>query len=409
MVYGARQWSTRTFGDGSNAAANAVPVIGPLVVYTAGTFGGSSLGVSAYGGPAAVTPGVIPPVVYTIDLVGALPITGALGPKSLLFVTASLTSTGAFVLQVNKKLAGALTSAGTLTMRASDIRIQGVVTPTGVLRRIVFRSLAGTITPAGALRKGAPVGASSELGLSGTLVNTRYTQSPNVTGTLTPAAVLKRQAVKALAGSLFPGGAVSFGIQSPGGYSGTIAPQGSLILVYPGGLTAIAQVNLSGRVTFTVQRQLTGAIGSSGSVQKISSRSLSGLITPASAFTKSARRFVLLSGSIAPAATYRPNPQKRLAGSVTSSSAMIRTYDIGLEGSIGSAGSRTLQGPGVGTAPFVVMESALTPRGRLTNTVVKNLSAQITPTSSTVVIYYEPTVLVPGFVYTKSRRGVLLP
>lgn len=410
MVYGARNWGTRSFGDGSNASDLAVPPPASVQLYGPGSFGSSSIGVAAYGGPAINTPGVIPPVVYTVSLVGALSISGALGPKSQLAIVAAMTSSGAKALIVRKSFAGGISLAGTLTMRASDIRINGQITPTGVVRKLTARSWSSTATPAGALRKtvvSLPFDAALEM--TGALDAHKQNQAPSLAAAISPTAALVRRTLKGFVASLFPHGSLSMGIQSPGGYAGTIRPMGALMLVYPGGLTSLAQLNMSGQLHLTVARSFAGSMASSSTTQKVSGHHFTGTITPASALVGSGRRSVTVSGSLTPAGAYRPAPQKRMAGTITGTSALERLSDFHLAGTLTSSGTRTLQGPGVGAASFLAVESLLRPTGRVTHKVLKNLAGTITPASTTVAIYYEPMVLVPGFVYTKYRRGVLLP
>ncbi len=412
MAYGARQWATKSFGDGLGAPDLAVPPAATLVLYGPGAYGSSSIGVNAYGGPAMNMPGVIPPVVYAVSLVGALPITGALGPKSQLAMAASMALSGTLARTANKGFVATLTSAGTLTMRASDIRINGQVTPTGILHKLVVRSWTSSLTPAGALHSRAVFGPgvlAGSLEMFGTLDIHKQNPLPTVTATITPVAVLVRKALKVFEASLFPHGSVTLGIQSPGGYAGTIAPQGSLTLTYPGGLTALAQIIPAGRLHLTVVRSFAGTVTSSSSTQKVSGHGFTATITPHGAVTGSGRRSVTVSGSVTPTGAYRPSPQKRISGSVGAVGALVRAVDLYLAGTVSSSGSRTLEGPGVGPDSFLMVESALTPRGRVSFEVLKNLTGTITPASNTVAIYYEPMVLVPGFVYTKYRRGVLLP
>lgn len=410
MVYGARQWAQRSFGDGGGALANAVPASPLITLYAPGAYGGSAIGVNAYCGSAAVTPGVIPPVVYTVSMTGNLPIAGALGPKSLVALSAGVSSSGAFVLQVNKRIAGTLTTAGTLTLRATDIRITGLLTPTGVLRRITARSLSSTITPAGALHKTVTlVPFTGPLDLSGTVEVHKQSSSPSLSGTLTSAGAIRLVASKFLVSSMSMGAAVSYGIQSPGGYAGTIAPMGSLTLTYPNGMTGLARINLSGALTLVALHRSAGSVASAGSVQKIGTRRVTGALTITAVSLINGRRYVLGAGSIAPAGGWRPTPQKKVSAAITSGGILSREVLLNLSGSVSSAGSRTLQGPGVGTASFLAVESNLRMSGQLSNVVTKNLAGMVTPWSTLLPVYYEPLILVPGFVYSKYRRGVLLP
>ncbi len=412
MAYGARQWATKSFGDGLGAPDLAVPPPTPTYLYGPGTFGASSIGVNAYGGPAAVPPGIIPPVEYFVSIAGLLPTTGALGPKSQLAMTAGMALDSAFDLDVRKTFAGAITSAGTLTMRASDIRINGQVNPAGVLRKLLDKvPRTGTITPAGVLHNRVTLLAfTGDLEMTGEAESHSMTLLPTFTAGLAPTGVKVLKVLKVLDASIFPHGSVSLGIQSPGGYAGTIAPMGALTLTYPGGLTALAQVNMSGTVRFEVARSLAGTVTSSSAIHKVSARSSSGAITPHGALTTSGRRSVSISGSLTSSGSYRPQGQKRMTATIGGTGALVRHVDHLLAGSIASAGSRTLQGPDSGSPDsFLVIESTLTMSGRLTHEVTKNLAGTITPRSTTVAIYYEPMVLVPGFVYTKWRRGVLLP
>jgi len=406
MVYGARNWATRTFGDGGGALAIAVPAAPLVYLYGPGSYGSSSFGVAAYGGPAINTPGVIPPQVYTVNLVGALSVTGALGPKSQRVVAGTLTSSGTLVKALGKSVSGSISSAGTLTMRASDIRITGQVTPTGVLKKMVARSFSGASTPTGTDRNVDATGPdvlAGRVDLFGALDIHKLNRAPTLVGTLAPTAGLAKRAQKPFIANLFPHGSLSLGVQSPRGYAGAIAPQGSLMLTSPRGLTTLAQINMGGQVHFTVLRSLLGAAGSSGAIQKLNRHNLTATVASQGSLSTSGQRAVSNSSSIAPVGGQRADTQKSVLGTMAPAGTMVPTPARNLAGAIMPSGSLTLQGI-AGTTPFLFGGGSITPRGRLSLGVAKNYSGQITPAGSLIPQYWEPTILVPGFVYSKYRR-----
>jgi hypothetical protein len=411
VAYGARIWGTRSFADGLGGPNLAVPPPPLIYVYGPGTFGASSIGVTAYSGSAANTPGVIPPVVYFQSVSGNLPITGALGPKSQLAIAASMTPTGVLDINlVSKRFAGSITAVGTLTVHATGIHIAGQLAPAGALHKLVARAYSGSSTPTGVVHKtDILVAFPHRLDFTGSVELHRRTLLPDFVGALTPAALLRLTAVKPLVATLFPHGTVSLGIQSPGGYAGTISAAGGLTLTYPGGMTGLASITPVGRLHLTVARSTSGSLSSSGRVYKIGGHHFTGALGVTAVTRATAQRYVSMSGSSTPTGTVHPNAQKRVAGVITPAGSVAKTANLTVSGVITSAGSRTLEGPGSGTASFLADEGTLRFTGRVAHVVTKTVSGTITPAATAIVIYYEPTVLVPGFVYSKYRRGIPLP
>jgi hypothetical protein len=243
---------------------------------------------------------------------GALTSAGSVVKRTNKPVAGSLTSAGALTRRAGKAVAGALTSAGALTRRVGKA-VAGSLTSSGVLTstRVVLQAIAGTLTSAGALAKRTSKSVAGTLTSSGAAVKRT---SKSVAGALTSSGALAaiRTVLQAISGTLTMSGAVAR--RTATRVAGAFAPVGVLykqvatsvagVLTMGGTLgtiktfLALLQGSLvsTGVVTLRVNKSLLATLNSTGDLLKRTSRQLEGTLDSSGGVTATRVVRVVLAG-----------------------------------------------------------------------------------------------------------------
>jgi hypothetical protein len=192
--------------------------------------------------------------------------------------------------------------------------LSGTVTPAGALTKQANKALAGTVTPAGALAK---------------LI------AKPLAGTVTPAGALAKQANKALAGSMASSGALTKAVSKA--LAGTVTPTGALAklvnkvfagTVTPAGVLTTIKV---------VLRSFAGTLTPAGALTRSTAKGLTSTTTPAGALAKAVSK--PLAGSAASSGALAKQTGKALAGSMASSGTLVRLVGKALAGTLTPTGT----------------------------------------------------------------------
>lgn len=152
---------------------------------------------------------------------------------------------------------------------------------------------------------------------------TQYNQSAD--GALTPAGALVKQAGKVLAGTLTSAGALATAATFVKNLTGSITPTGAL-----------------SRSTSTF---MSGTLTSAGAVNKLTSKSMAGALTPAGGlaaaiiFTKAIEGTLTMAGDLTQAVTYAVD----LSGTLTSAGTLVRSTSKLVAGTLMAAGTLVRQ------------------------------------------------------------------
>jgi hypothetical protein len=273
-------------------------------------------------------------------LAGGFTPSGTVVKRASRSVSGGVAPAGALAKQTNRALSGGFTPSGTL----SSIRIflrsfTGGFTPSGTLTKLTSRLLAGGFTPSGALSKLTSRILAGGFTPSGSLSKRTnrslvggFTPSGAMTtlkiflrslaGGFTPSGALARQPNKVLGGAVAPTGAIAKRTNKTLG--GAVAPAGSVAkrtsraflgsVTFTGVLSSFKgnrQVDLTGGIAPSgtlltgriYARIISGSIIPTGTVQRLTRKAISGQIGLSGQITKVTVRNVFLNGVIAPTGT----------------------------------------------------------------------------------------------------------
>jgi hypothetical protein len=239
-----------------------------------------------------------------------------------------------------------------------NITPSGSITPAAVLIKQAQKLLAGSSTPTGALIK------QDQKALSGSVM---------------PAGALLKHLQRLFSGSITPTGALTMLKAVLRSFGGSIAPIGTIIR--QGGKTLTGAVVPTGLLLKTIVKLIAGAVTPTGALATLKAvlRSFAGSIGPIGALLKQTQK--PLGGSVAPVGTLTKQDQKRFTGSVTPAAtlanikAILRTF----AGSITPSGSLIRQGQ-------KSLIGAISPVGTVIKSTVRRLTGTITPAGTLTVL-----------------------
>jgi hypothetical protein len=202
---------------------------------------------------------------------------------------------------------------------------------------------------------------------------TTFTQ--NVSGGITLAGALARQASKPLAGGVTTAGAVTK--LTAKAFAGAVTPAGALAVVkavlraFAGGITP------TGAMIRQPGKQLGGSITPAGVAARATGKRLAGTVTPAGSLgliRAILRSFV---GAVTPTGALLRTPQKSLGGAVTPSGVLLRRPAKNLAGAVAPSGALA-----VVKAVLRSFGGAITPAGTVTRRIGKVVGGAIAPAGS---------------------------
>lgn len=317
-------------------------------------------------------------------LAGTLTDSGTVSKSTAKTFAGSLSSiVGTLTKQTNKALSGALSSiVGTLqAAKISFVSLDGAITPSGTLTKLIDKILGSTLTSSGSLEKSSSKTFSGSITPAGALlkqVNKVLSGAiSSIVGTLDKI----KLAVVTLSGSITPSGSISKSTSKT--FSGSITPSGSITklvskilagiltlagdletdfiqgggntffkdlageLTSTGDIQKVTSKLVSGAVTSSgtllkaITKSFFGALTSTGSIAKFVSKSFSGNLTLSGVLTTSSVFLKNLAGTLAPSGTLLKSTGKFFSGSLTSQGSISKFIDKSLSGSLSFIGGIT--------------------------------------------------------------------
>lgn len=305
----------------------------------------------------------------------------------------SAQSTSSCMLQVawRKLSGGAAENPGTFTLAASEEWVaQTIAIPPAPSGTGYTQSLSGAVTLAGLLLRQAQKRALGAL----TPAGAQARQPAKVTaGTLAPAAVARKSSSKPLAGTAGSSGALaalrllSRTLSGSAGLAGSVARAAGKVTTgtIASGSTVVratarvlsSTVAPAGALAKLSPRSFAGSLGLAGIARRTAGKVVGGSITPAG-FPEVVRLLGrALSGTIASAGSITRTAGKGLAGTVAPVSTVARAVSRSLAGSLGSAGT-------IVRSTVRALSSSIAPAGALSKLSPRSFAGTIS-TSSTLL------------------------
>lgn len=321
------------------------PSVGPTLLFVTGSITPTGALIKK---PGVFETGSITPTGALIKKPGKFP-AGSITPIGTIIKNVgahqvgSITPTGAVIKKPGKFFVGSITPTGALAVaRVVLLFVTGSIASTGSLIKTAGKALAGSITPTGALRKSVAKYFTGSITPTSTMATIKVVLL-FVVGSITPSGLLIRQPGKRLDGSITPTGTIARWSVSKL-LAGSITPTGAVLKgpskFFSGSITPTGAVTLA-RQAFLF---LTGLIGMSGALIKKPTAYMTGSITPTGSLTVSRLLHVFLTGSIAMSGTLAKTVGKTFAGSIAMSGAIIKRIGKLFAGLLGMSGSLTKTG-----------------------------------------------------------------
>lgn len=306
--------------------------------------------------------------VETVSPTGAATPTGALELEPQHTLTGSATPTGAATKEPTQSLTGAATPTGSTSKAprhspAGTAPVAGQVGKTaahvptgsistaGTITKAISRALTGAAATAGNLTRAVTATYTGTLPGAGTLDTLRL-KLLAVAGTITATGSITRAAARALTGSTAPTGATTSGAATKA--TGTATPTGavtkSVTQTITGAIASAASLATQA-ISGTIRRTFTGAATLAGDLATHIATSLAGSIDTEGDINRTATTSAY-TGASTPTGVTTKTPKVTPAGSIASSSTIIRTARTALAGIAAPAGSiyRTVRTALAGTA-----------------------------------------------------------
>lgn len=272
---------------------------------------------------------------------GTLTLAGNILKSAQKAFSGTLTSSGSLLKMAGKLLSGTLTSSGSLDFIKTFVKVlEGTLTSSGTLLKTTGKSLSSSLTSAGDLLKQAGKSLSGTLTGSGDLLKTTL---KFLSGVLSSAGTV--------AGELIQGGGDLF-FQSLDGaltLSGTVSKQTSKLL--SGAVTSAGTLaksitktfsgilNPTGIVSKESSKNFSGNLTFSGIIAKLTSKLFSGDLTSSGSLTSTIVFTKILEGALAFSGSIVKVTNKSVSGALASSGSIIKSISKFVSGVLSFIGS----------------------------------------------------------------------
>ncbi len=249
----------------------------------------------------------------------------------LISLSGGVTPSGVKSSQTNKLPSGSLTSSGTISKASAKV-FSGGSTPSGSVNKLIGKSFSGTITSLGSLLKLTSKFLSGVLTLTGELVadltSGSQTFFQSLSGTLGFGGTATKSTSKLDSGSITSSGTINK--RTTRELTGSSAPSGSLSLTKAFIKFLAGVVTLAGEMTKSTNKNTSGAITSGGDISKSTSKNLDSQLSMFGTISKGISK--LLSGILNFIGTLIPLPGNLITPPDRVYLDGILEYEISLEG-----------------------------------------------------------------------------